>query len=287
MRVGLALPAPTWTTIFTGWQPDVLLLPLLGVVALYLVGVRRLAERGRRWPGHRTVFFVLGIATIVVATESGLAAYDTTLFSVHVVQHLLLGLVAPLLMVLGAPVTLALQASRRSTRTRLLHVLHSRPMRVVTSPATAWLLFASALFILYYSDLYELSLQHPWIHVLVHVHFVIVGSLFLAIAVGIDPLRRPLSYGARLLFVVIALPIHAIVGVALLSARHPIAAHWYRSLGRTWGPGVLADQRIGAGILWSVGELFGLAVLAIVLRGWMQSEDRKAARYDEGIRRGR
>ncbi len=280
MPVGVAPSAPNWTTFFTDWQPDALLLPLLGTVALYLVAVRRLAQRGRRWPGARTLAFASGVGVIVAATESGLAAYDTTLFSVHVVQHLLLGLIAPLLLVLGAPVTLALQATSRAPCAHLLRVLHCRPVRVLTHPLTVWLLFSSALFILYFTDVYQLSLSHNWVHVLVHLHFVLVGCLFLAVAIAIDPLDHRLSYGARLLFVVVALPIHTIIGVALLSARRPIAADWYRSLGRTWGPGLLADQRIGAGLLWSVGELFGLAILAVVLHGWMRAEDRSAARYD-------
>lgn len=280
MPIDLAVQAPGWTTFVTEWHPNALLAPVIGLLAAYLVGVQRLRERGRRWPPRRTVAFAGGLVVILYATQSGLAAYDDSLFSAHVAQHLLLGLGAPLLLVLGAPLTLAVQASARPTRTRLLRVLHSRPVQVIEHPVVVWILFGATLFVLYFTGLYELSLRNEWVHALLHVHFVVVGFLFLVVAIGLDPVRRPLPYGARLLFVALALPFHAIVGVAILSAREPIAGDWYRALHRTWGPGLLQDQRIGAGILWSVGEVFGLMILAVVLWQWMRAEDRRAARGD-------
>jgi len=278
--VYVAPPAPDVSELLTRWQLDLLLVPILFIAVAYVVGVRRLAERGRAWPRRRTASFLGGLAVIVIATESGLAAYDRVLFSMHVVQHLLLGLVAPLLLVLGAPVTLALQAGSRACQTHLLRVLHSRPVTLLTHPVTAWFLFGGTMVALYFSGLYELSLRNEWVHAAVHLHFVVVGFVFLSYVVGIDPIVRALSYGARLLFVLIALPFHAFVGVALLGTDHLLAAGWYHQVVRSWGSSPLADQRTGAGILWAFGELFGLVAAIVVVAQWMRHEERAAARHD-------
>ena len=227
--------------------------------------------------------FAAGLLVVALATESGLAAYDDVLFSLHVVQHLLLGIVAPLLLVLGAPVTLALQAGSRRTQRRLLGLLHSLPVRVLTHPVTAWTAFGGTLFLLYGTPLYELSLRHEWFHVAVHVHFVVVGSLFFAHVVGLDPIPHSLGYGARLLYVGVALPFHAFLGVVLLSSRTVLAGSWYDSLGRTWGASPLTDQRTGAGLLWVAGELLGVVAIVAVVARWMAHEERVAARHDRRL----
>ena len=178
---------------------------------------------------------------------SGLAAYDRVLFSMHVVQHVLLGMAAPILLVLGRPVTLALQASSRPTQARLLAVMHSRPVRAVTNPVVAWALFAGTLVALYFTGLYELSLRNGWVHAGLHLHFVLVGVLFLAFVVGLDPIPGAMSYGARALFVFVFVPFHAFLGVALLGSDRVIGGDWYRDVERSWGASPLVDQRTGAG----------------------------------------
>jgi putative copper resistance protein D len=242
-----------------------------------------LAQRGRVWPASRTVAFAAGLVTILVATQSMIAAYDRVLFSMHMVQHLLLGMAAPLLLALGAPVTLALQASGREPQRRLLGVLHSSPVRVLTHPLVAWVAFGATLFVLYFTGLYELSLRNEWVHVAVHAHFLIVGCLFMWTVVALDPLPNALGYGARLLFVVVILPFHAFLGVALLSANRVLAADWYADVSRTWGASPLDDQRTGAGILWMAGEVFGLLAAGVVLYRWMSAEERAAARHDRQL----
>jgi len=280
----VAPPPPTWDRLLTDWQPDVAIVGVAVAAAGYAVGVRRLGAAGRAWPRARSAAFAAGLAVVVVATQSGLAAYDQVLFSLHVVQHLLLGMVAPLLLVLGAPVTLALQASRRGTQERVLRVLHSAPARVVTHAVTAWVLFGGTLVVLYFTGLYELSLRNPWVHSLVHVHFLVAGTLFMAIVVGVDPIPSALGHGARLLYVLVALPFHAFLGVAMLSMGSVLAADWYDSVERPWGTTPLADQRTGAGIFWVAGELFGLVAALVVMRQWMAHEERAAARHDRRVR---
>jgi putative membrane protein len=279
----LAPGRPTWSSLFGDWSLDPLFVVTVLVGALYVTGVRRLAQRGRRWPARRSICFGIGLFIVVFVTESGLAAYDRVLFSLHVVQHLAIGMVAPIFLVLGAPLTLALQASRRPAQERWLRTLRSRPVAVVTHPLTVWVLFGGTLVVLYFTGLYELSLRNPWVHVLVHAHFLVVGCLFMAYVVGVDPMPRSLGYGARLLFVAVVLPFHAFLGVALLGTNTVLAKGWYAQVSRPWLGSALGDQRLGAGILWGFGELFGLAALAIVLYQWMRHEEREALRLDRRL----
>ena len=279
----VAPPAPSWNVLVTGWSLDASFPLVIVAAALYVVGVRRLHARGRSWPGGRTAAFLTGLVVILVATESGVAAYDRILFSLHIVQHILLGMVAPLLLVLGAPVTLALQASSRSSQRRILRVLHSAPARFLTHPLTAWLLFGTSIVTLYFTSLYELSLRNGWFHVATHGYFVLAGCLFLAHVVGLDPIPHAMGYGARLLYVVVLLPFHTFVGVALLTMNTVIASSWYSHVQRRWGAGPLADQRTRAGLLWISGELFGLLCIGIVVYQWMSAEERAAARNDRRL----
>ncbi len=269
----LAAGSPTLRELFLGWSISPL--PLVGVALMvfaYLVGIRRLRHMGRHWPRARTASFMAGCGVVIVALESGLAAYDENYFTFHVGQHLLLSMLGPPLLALGAPITLALQAGSRQTQRRLLRVLHCLPVKVITHPVVAWVLFAGSMFALYFSSLYALSLRNPAVHELVHAHFLVVGMLFFWPVVGLDPTVWRLNHGVRLLYVFVALPFHAFLGIALLSGKEPLfAAH---SLG---------DQHAGAGILWAVGDLLSLATVAVVLTQWKAHEDREALREDRRL----
>jgi putative copper resistance protein D len=280
-----SMPPPlTAERLVTAWtvEPAMLVLSVVAVVT-YLGGVRRLAHRGRDWPLARTVSFLAGVAVLVVATMSGLAAYDRVLFSVHVVQHLLLAMAGPILIALAAPVTLALQATTRPTQVFLLRILHSTVVRTITHPAFIWMLFGGTLFVLYFTPLYELSLRNDLVHAFLHLHFIVSGLLFFWIIVGLDPSGWRLPYWSRLLLVLVAVPFHVFLGVALLSSDQVLAADWYESLGRTWGASALADQRTGAGILWSVGDLLSLTAAAIIAFQWIAHDEREAARHDRKL----
>ncbi len=250
---------------------------LLVVVAaaLYAGGVRRLACRGRRWRRPRSIAFAAGLVTVALATQSGLAGAEAERFSAHIAQHVLLGMVAPALFALGAPVTLALQASSRPTQTLLLAVLEHPVVRVLTHPVSAWVLFGTSLVVLYFSPLLELSLGDEAVHAAVHLQFLAAGGLFCWTAVGVDPLPRRMPHGARLLFVVLAVPVHAIVGLALLGTTELLAGAFYGT-----GAAALADQRVGAGLLWATGDLFGVVLAGVVLAQWMGHEERVARRHD-------
>jgi len=282
MAAFVAPDAPSWRSLLD-WEPDPALALVVVVGLLYGLGIRRLAERGRAWPTRRSVPFFCGLAVILVATQSGLAAYDRVLFSAHMLQHLLLGMVAGLLLAFGAPVTLALQASSRPTQARLARVLHSGPARVLTHPVTVWMLFAGTLFVVYFTGLYELSLRNDVVHASLHGHFILVGFLFFALVVGIDPIAGNLGYGARMLFVALMLPFHAFLGVVLLSSDQVIGEGWYDQVVRDWGSSQIADQQAGAGLLWVFGEIIGVATLIIVAARWMAHEERVAQRNDRRL----
>jgi putative copper resistance protein D len=274
-------PAPTLWTLAVPAEIDVVALALAVTTAgAYVAGVRRLAARGRRWSPARTVAFLAGTAVLLVATQTGIARYDTTLFSVHVVQHVLLGMVAPVLIALGAPVTLALQSASPPTKLVLRRALDSRAAAVITHPLVVTALFVFTLPVLYFTSIYEWSLRYHVVHAWLHIHFVVVGVLFAEAVIGLDLQRHRLSHPARLGLVLTTVPLHAFLGVALLSSTSVIAAGWYSGTGRQWGASALSDQRTGAGILWAAGELFGLVLGAIVLARWMAYSEREARRQD-------
>ena len=236
---------------------------LLGVaLAAY---VRATGRVRRRWPPGRTAAAVAGVAVVAAA----LVVDGESRFTAHAAQHLLLGMVAPALLALSAPVTLALQAGRPATRRALRRALHSRAATVAAHPLTGWSLFGGSMLALYLTPLYRLSLEHEWLHEALHVHFLAAGALFLWPVVGADPVPRRLPHGGRLLVVFLAVPFHAVLGMALLASREPIAPQH-----------TLGDFRAGAGLLWIAGDLLGLVAALVVAAQWMAHDDREAARED-------
>lgn len=258
---------------------------ILLAAGLYFWGVRRLAERGVSWPRARQIsWYVGGLGTIAIATVSGLAAYDTVLFSAHMVQHMLLAMVAPIFLALGAPVTLALRAMPRRGRAVLVAVLHSRVAKVLTFPALGWLLFVASPFALYFTDWYPATLGSDLLHELLHAHFVLVGCIFFWPLIGVDPIPGRLPHPMRVLLLVTTLPIHVILGLSIMTQRTVIAADHYASLGLPWIE-PLVDQRVGGGLLWASGDLIGLLMLGAAVVQWKRASDREAVREDRQLDR--
>ncbi|MCW2778257.1 MAG: hypothetical protein JWN17_1982 [Frankiales bacterium] len=265
--------------------------PALGILlagGLYLWGVSRLHARGDAWPVGRTVAFVgLGLGTVFVALLSGLAAYDDTLFAAHMVQHMLLSMVASVFLALGAPVTLALRTLPQRPRRALLSLLHSRPVAVLSFPLVGWLLFVTSPFALYFSGWYPATLEHPWLHELLHVHFLAVGSLFFWPLLGIDPVPGRVSHPMRRLLAASTLPFHAFLGVAIMSVesdgRGLVAPQHY--LGIQSLAEAVYQQQLGGGLLWASGDLVGLLFTFTMLAQWMRASEREAAREDRRLDR--
>ena len=258
--------------VLLDWQLDpAAAVGLTAAAVAYARGVRRLARRGRRWPAGRSLCWALALLPGVVATQSGIGRYDTQRFTIHMVQHLLLGMVVPFAGVCAAPLTLALQSGGPGTRRVLRSALRSRWGRVLSHPVVTWVLFGGGLAVVYLTPVLTISAHNAAVHLLVHAHLLVSGSLFLAGLVGSDPSPRPLPFAGRLLSALTAVPFHAFLGLALLSAAAPLAPSVYPSL---------SDQRTAAGLLWGMGELFTLAVAAVVVRRWYVADQREAGRAD-------
>ncbi len=275
--------------VLTEWQlAPVPLVVTVWAAGLYLVGVHTLHRRGDAWPVGRTVMFVgAGMGSFYVATSSGLAAYDTTLLSVHMVQHMVLSMVVPLCLALGAPVTLALRTLPRGPRRSLLVVLHSRAAKVLTFPPLTLVLYVVSPWALYFSSWYDATLQHVWLHELMHLHLVVVGALFFWPIVGIDPVPGRVPYPFRMLLVVLTLPFHAFLGVTimgqvtLLGGAHYLALHGQPGYG--WLPDPADDQHLAGGLLWSSGDLVGLLLFGVLFAQWVRASMKEAAREDRRL----
>jgi putative copper resistance protein D len=281
------LPPLRGSRLFTAWELDGTVLALVCVVAaLYVAGVLRLRARGVRWPVGRSVAFLVGgLGTLVVATMSPLGTYDDTLFTTHMLQHMLLAMVAPVFLALGAPITLALRATRTAVRRQIVALLHSRVARVLTWPPLAWLHFVALPFVLYDTAWYDATLRHPVLHEWLHVQFVVAGCIFFWPLLGLDPMPRRLGYPARMLMTFLTLPFHAFLGLSIMMQTRVIAHDYYAALGRTWGPSLRADQQTGGGVLWASGDLVGLLFFGVMFFQWQRADSRAALRGDRRLRR--
>jgi putative copper resistance protein D len=281
-----APPPITPSALFTEARLDSwLAVGLVLAAGLYLYGVHRLRARGDSWPVSRTLLFIgAGLGSIAAVTVSGLHAYDTSLLSVHMVQHMVLSMVAPIFLALGAPVTLALRTLPGRPRRALLAALHSRVARVLAFPLVAYALFVVNPFLLYFTGLYRLTLENPFVHELVHAHFIVVGCLFFWPLVGLDPLPGRWPYPARALLMLISVPFHTVLGLTIMQSRELLAGDWYPSLGLDWVD-PFADQNVAGGILWAGGEFVSVTMLAVLIVQWFKQSEREARRIDRQLDR--
>jgi len=268
---------PDAAAFLFGWSFEPLVaIPLLVAAVAWIAAVRRVdaAHPVNPVPRVRTVAFLAGLLAIAIALMSGIERYDTVLFSVHMVQHILLTLVAPPLIVLGAPITLLLRVSRPETRRRwILPALHSRVVRAVSFPVVAWVLFAGVMWATHFSGVFDRALEDPLAHDLEHAAYLAAGLLFWWPAVGLDPTPWRMSHPVRALYVFLQMPQNTFLAVAILSASAPLYQH-YATLARPWGPTALADQQAAAGIMWLVGDLLFLATILGLVAAWMRHEER-------------
>ena len=278
-----------FSRVFTAWSLDPVLTVLtVWVAGLYIFGVWVLHDRGVSWPLGRTLSFVVaGLGTLFFATSSGLGAYDTTLLSVHMVQHMVLSMVVPLFLALGAPVTLMLRTLPGTPRRWLLALLHSRVATVLTFAPLTFLLFVISPWALYFTGWYDATLHSNFLHELMHLHLVVVGALFFTPIVGIDPVPGRVGYPFRLLLLVLTLPFHAFLGVTIMSQDTLIGHDWYPALHASmpWLPNAYDDQHLAGGILWASGDLVGISVFGVLFFQWVRSSMAEARREDRRLDR--
>lgn len=274
---------PTILNLLLGWSFDPWIwIPLVGSGFLWRWAVRRVnaAHPANPVPRHRSLAFFGALVAVAVALQSGIERYDTSLFAIHMVQHLLLTMVAAPLIALSGPVTLLLRVSSAADRRRwVLPVLHSRVVRILSHPVVAWLVFAGVAWGTHFSPLFDAALEDRLVHDLEHAVLFASGLLFWWPAAGVDPAPWRLSYPARLLYVGLQMPQNTFLSLAIYSANAPLYPH-YATLARDWGPTPLADQQIAGGIMWVAGDLMFLVVALVLLAAWMQTEERSLPRAD-------
>jgi cytochrome c oxidase assembly factor CtaG len=276
-------PEPGPGSFLLDWTFEPLVaIPLFGAGLLWWHAVRRVnaAHPANPVPRERSLFFGLGLLALAIALMSGVDTYDTTLFTVHMVQHILLTLVAAPLIVLAGPITLLLRFVSPDDRRRyVLPFLHSRPVRAITYPVVSWLLFAGVMWVSHFSPLFDAALESEPIHFLEHALFLGSALLFWWPAIGVDPSPWRMPYPARAMYVFLQMPQNTFLSMAILFAGRPLYPH-YVTLARTWGPTPLVDQQVAAGLMWVAGDLIFLAALAGILWQWLRDEERQQSRRD-------
>ncbi|KRC61479.1 copper transporter [Agromyces sp. Root81] len=278
-------PWPEWTRFFTEWNPDLIWLLVCGFgIFFYIAGVRRLRKRGDRWPIYRTVLWVSGLLLLVYITSGGVNVYEQYLFSAHMLAHMVLTMAVPVLLVPGAPVTLAARAIRarkdgsRGGREWILLGVHSRFAGFIANPIVAAVLFVGSLWVFYYSPLFRWTMLDHIGHEWMIVHFLITGYLFVQSLIGIDPVPYRLPYPFRLLLLLGTMAFHAFFGLAIMSSTGLLLADWYGAMG--WGADALIDQQLGGGIAWSIGEIPTVALAITVAVQWARSDEKESKRRD-------
>lgn len=291
--LGYPMPPPlAFEQWFTQWQLDSLWTAVAVVAAaLYVGAVVRLRRRGDRWSTPRTLAWLGGCLALVYATGGAPGAYGRVLFSMHMVEHMTIGTLVPILLVLGAPVTLALRALRvrtdgsRGPREWLLVVVHSRVFAVLGHVAVAPPLFVASLVAFYYTPVFDLALSTHVGHVLMTTHFIVVGYLFAWVVCGPDPGPRRPVFPVRLLVLIITMAFHALFGIALMSSTTALGADWFGALDRSWGPTLLQDQYRGGALAWALGD-YPVGLLAVALAwAWIREDERESRRFDRRAER--
>lgn len=284
---------PTVARILFDWRFDLIFgTAALVFAALYAAALVRLRRRGDTWPPGRTVSWLLGCLVLLFVTSSGVGRYMPAMFSMHMVVHMCLSMLIPILLVLGAPVTLALRALPAAGRDDppgmrewLLTALHSRFSRFLTNPVVATVLFVAGFYGLYLSNLFDTTASSHAGHLAMNVHFLVSGYLFYWVVIGVDPTPRPIPPLAKVAVVFASLPLHAFFGVVLMGTKKVLGADYYRSLGLSWHTDLLGDQHLGGGIAWSAGEFPLVIVMLALLIQWARSDRRTAKRLDRAADR--
>jgi len=286
--VGHALPPFTAQRWLTAWRPDLFVLLAVALAAgLYLNGVVRLHRAGVHWPPGRTLAWLLGLAFLTYAMCGAPMFYATAMFSAHMVMHMLLTMLVPIVLALGAPITLALRAiptrsgtsPDRGIREWILILLHSRAAQLITNPLVAFTLYVGTLYAFYFSPVFTYAMGSHTAHMLMHLHFLMVGTLYFWPIIGIDPMPRKLPYIGRIALLFASMPFHAFFGVEVMGSDTIIGGDWFRRLDIAW-VNLASDQRLGGGIAWSFSEAPSLVLIIVIAILWWRSDTREARRFD-------
>ena len=291
---GIAMPeAPNLTRVLLAYDADGLMLALLiFAVAIYIKGVLILSRRGVKWPVGRTIAFAIGISAVDFATSGGLGVYSRFAFSNHMMSHMVLGMIAPIGIVLGAPITLALrtlpQARNKEewgVRGAFITILHSRLSRIYTNPVVALAIFDGSLFALYFTPLFGNLMQGHSGHFFMSLHFLLAGILFFQVLIGIDPMPNKIPHLVKIIIIFAAMSIHAFFSISVMSATTLLDNGFFALLERPWATDLLADQKLGGSIGWAMGEIPILLALLATFMQWQRADKNEANRIDRAADR--
>ena len=294
--IGIKMPeSPTLSRLLFEYEPDGLFLALLILaVALYVKGVIILRKRGDKWPIGRTVAFALGITAIDYAVNGGLGVYAQVAFSFHMISHMVLATLAPIGIVLGAPITLALRTlpigrtqEERGVRGYAIAILHSRYSSIITHPVSALIIFEASLFALYFTNLFNWLMSYHFGHFFMGLHFLLSGILLFFVIIGVDPTPQKSPFIFRRVILFVAISIHAFFSVALMSSSQLVDGGYFAEIARPWWPDFLADQKMGASIGWAMGEIPILLALIATFLQWIRADERDAKRIERNSNRAR
>jgi len=291
---GIEMPAePTLSRILFSYEIDGLMLGLLiFVVALYIKGVIILSRRGVKWPVGRTIAFAVGISAVDFATSGGLGLYSHFSFSAHMSAHMIIGMIAPIGIVLGAPITLALRtlpigrdSQEQGIRGSFVALLHSKLGKFYTNPIVALAIFDGSLFALYFTPLFGSLMQGHTGHFIMSLHFLLAGILFFQILIGIDPMPQKVPHLVKIIIIFAAMSIHAFFSISIMSASTLIDGGYFAQLERPWATDLLEDQKLGGSIGWAMGEIPILLALLATFIQWSRADKKEANRIDRAADR--
>jgi putative copper resistance protein D len=272
----MAVPRPvTLADVLTAWQwglfPVAMVIASVAAAAWYVNATRAASGRDGPWPPSRTASFLGGLIAIDIALQSPVATYTMWYFQAHIVQHLLLMVIAPPLLAIGAPLQLVLAGRRSPNRDDLPRWLDNRAVRVALHPLPVWFLYYFSMFAFFLTSALNYAMLHMWLMDLVNLGFLLTAALFWWPLVGLDPLpRRPMSSGAKVANILIGVPVELFLALALINDHRPAASMY-----------TMSSTRSGALLLCIAAQAFNLVSLIPVSVRWWRSDERRAARrYD-------
>jgi putative copper resistance protein D len=286
LLLGYELPgAPSPLRMLTFWRFDTFLsVGGLLLAALYLAGVVRLRRRGDPWPAGRAVAWLAGCAALVFATSSGVRAYGSAMFSIHMIEHTTLNMFVPVLLVLGAPITLALRVLPSATagappgpREWIVRAVHSPLTGFASNPITAFVFFVSSLYAVYFTPLFDTLVRYHWGHEVMSLHFLLTGYLFYWTIIGVDPGPSRLPFIGRLALLFATMPFHAFFGIAIMTKTSAVGGNYYGTMALPWIPSLAADQHLGGAIAWGASEVPVVIVVIALVTQWARQDRRTSA----------
>lgn len=287
--LGYELPnPPNVIRLLTVWRFDTFIgVGALALAGAYVYAVVLLRRRGDQWPVGRLIAWLIGCIALFFTSSSGVKAYGSAMFSVHMAEHMTLNMFIPVLLVLGGPVTLALrtlhparEGAPPGPREWLLWLVHSKVTAFIAHPVIAFVLFVASLYAVYFTPIFNTLVRYHWGHELMSVHFLLVGYLFYWSIIGIDPGPKRLPFLGRLGLLFAVMPFHAFFGIATMTMSNTIGGPFYRFVGLPWLSSITADQHLGGAIAWGSSELPVIVVVIALVSQWARQDRRDATRSD-------